>query len=88
MLYSRPSHIETSPVGDRVVLYDTVSRKAVVLNPTGAFLWAQLSTRSSVDELAQKLQERFAGVEAARLRADVEACLQSLIAQQLLHQEA
>ncbi len=88
MRYSRPSHVETSPVGDRVVLYDSVSRKALVLNPTGALLWATLSTPSSADELAQTLKNRYANVELAQLRADVEACLQSLLAQQFLHQEA
>lgn len=87
MRYLQSPHVETSPVGDRVVLYDNVSRKAIVLNPTGALLWAQLSTRSSADELAQSLQKRFADVDAAQLRADVDACLRSLLEQQLLHEE-
>ncbi len=88
MYYIQSSHVETSPVGDRVVLYDNVSRKAVVLNPTGAWLWVQLSTRSSPDELTDKLQTRFASVPREQLQADVEACLRDLSHQNLLHEEA
>lgn len=88
MYYSQNSTVEASPVGDRVVLYDNASRKAVVLNPTGAWLWGQLSTRCSTDELVQKLQVRFPDVDAAQISADVETCLRDLTQQQLLLEEA
>ena len=88
MRYSQSPAVETSPVGDRVVLYDNASRKAIVLNPTGAWLWQQLSTPSSAAELTQKLQARFSNVDAAQVQADVEACLKSLVEQELLHEEA
>lgn len=88
MRYIRNPNVETSPVGDRVVLYDTQTRKAVVLNPTGAFLWTQLSTRKSADELAEQLQTRFAQVAREQLQTDVEACLHSLCEQKLLLEES
>ena len=88
MLYSQSSSVETSSVGDRVVLYDNLSRKAVVLNPTGALLWKQLKTPHSTDQLAQSLQIQFPQVEAAQLQADVENCLRELLQQQLLLQES
>ena len=88
MHYSQSPTGETSPVGDRIVFYDNASRKAVVLNPTGAWLCQQLSTRLSVDELVQKLRARFASVDATQIRADVEKCLCDPTQQQLLREEA
>jgi hypothetical protein len=88
MRYSRGSSIDASPVGDRVVLYDRNSRKAVVLNPTGAWLWQALSTPQTADELSQQLHARFPSTQAAQVKADVEICLRDLTKQQLLHEEA
>jgi sensor domain CHASE-containing protein len=86
--FRRSDSVETSPVGDRVVLYDGRSRKAIVLNPTGAWLWQQLSHTHTVDELSQQLQTRFPATDAAQIRADVENCLQDLVRQELLQTEA
>lgn len=86
--FCRSRAIETSPVGDRVVLYATVSRKAIVLNPTGAWLWQALSTPQTSAELAQQLQSRFPSVAPAQIQEDVEACLRQLSEQELLQQEA
>ena len=85
--FQRSSSIETSPVGDRVVLYDTVSRKAIVLNPTGAWLWNSLSTPRSADELSQQLQARFPTVEERRIQEDVAACLRQLTEQEVVQQQ-
>ncbi len=86
--YRRSDSVETSPVGDRVVLYEGGSRKAVVLNPTGAWLWQQLSSPRTADELSQQLQARFPATDAAQVRADVESCLHDLVRQELLQTEA
>ena len=40
--YSRSSDASASTVGDRVVLYHRTSRAALVLNPTGSWMWQQL----------------------------------------------
>lgn len=88
VIYHRNIAIETSPVGDRVVLYHSVSRKAIVLNPTGAWLWQALSTPQSMQQLAQQLQARFPSVAAAQIQQDVENCLRQLAEQELLQLEA
>ncbi|HEX8236176.1 MAG TPA: PqqD family protein [Abditibacteriaceae bacterium] len=75
-------------MGDRVVLYEGRSRKAVVLNPTGAWLWQQLNGSQTVDELSERLQARFPATDAAQIRADVESCLHDLVRQELLQTEA
>ncbi len=70
------------------MLYATDSRKAVVLNPTGAFLWQALSTPQTGEELALKLQARFPSVAPGQIQEDVEACLRQLSEQDVLQQEA
>ena len=69
------------------MLYDTRSRKAIVLNPTGAWLWNSLSTPQSVSELSQQLQSRFPAVEAAQIQKDVEECLRQLTEQKAVQQQ-
>ena len=86
--FSRSASIETSPVGDRVVLYDTRSRKAIVLNPTGTWLWKTLSTPQSSEELSRQLQARFPSVASEQIQQDVETCLQQLMEQELLLKDA
>lgn len=88
MRYSQSTSIETSTIGDRVVLYDCVSRKAVVLNPTGTLLWHEMKTPRDAAQLAQFLQARFPQIEAAQLQNDVETCLHDLMQQQLLRSDA
>lgn len=70
------------------MLYEGRSRKAVVLNPTGAWLWQQLNGSQTVDELSERLQARFPATDAAQIRADVESCLHDLVRQELLQTEA
>lgn len=84
MRYRQNTSVETTSVGDRVVLYETITRKAIVLNPTGAWLWQQLHAPRRANELAQLLQLRYASVPLAILQADVEACLRDLNEQKLL----
>ena len=71
-----------------MVLYDNRVGKAVVLNATGAWLWGQLDTHFTAEELAGRLQERFPKVDAAKVRNDVDACLRSLLDQDLLSEES
>lgn len=43
------------PTGNQIA----VSNRILKLNPTAAFLWQQLETPKSVNELAEKLGEQF-----------------------------
>ena len=42
--YGRSADVDTSTVGDRVVLYHRVTGSALVLNPTATWLWQLLTT--------------------------------------------
>ena len=57
--YRRSERVDISRVGTRAVLYHRDSRKALVLNPSGSWLWDQLASPRSRDQLAAALQEKY-----------------------------
>ena len=50
--YARSQDVDSSSVGDRVVLYHRGSRTALVLNPTGSWLWQGLVASATALDLA------------------------------------
>jgi len=76
--HQRSASVDESQVGDRVVLYDRVSRKALVLNPTGTLLWHLLATPLTLQELTVKLQSTFSSLTAQQAMDDASAFLQTL----------
>jgi hypothetical protein len=70
-VYTRSAHAVASSVGDRVVLYHRTSKTAIVLNPTGSWLWEQLSQPRTPGQLAEKLLERFPTVQPDEAAGDV-----------------
>jgi hypothetical protein len=57
--YMRSPRVDVSRVGERAVLYHRDSRTALVLNPSGSWLWDQLATARSRDQLAAALRGRY-----------------------------
>jgi hypothetical protein len=57
--YTRNARIDVSRVGQRAVLYHRDSREALVLNPTGSWLWDQLASGRTADQLASALQQQY-----------------------------
>jgi hypothetical protein len=70
-LYARSADAVASSVGDRVVLYHRVSKSAIVLNPTGSWLWERLSQPRTVAQLTADLQARFPAVSQEDAERDV-----------------
>jgi hypothetical protein len=70
--------VDASRVGDRLVLYHRATRKALVLNPTGSWLWEQLAAGRTTDQLADALVERWPALGHDRARADAAAFLDEL----------
>lgn len=68
----------TSTVGDRVVLYHRRSNAAVVLNPTGSWMWQQLATPRAAADLVGMLQQRFPALSPEDAARDVHAFLTEL----------
>ena len=78
-LYSRSSDASASTIGDRVVLYHRASRAALVLNPTGSWMWQQLTIPTTADALANDLRGRFRSLSYDDARRDVETFLADLV---------
>jgi hypothetical protein len=70
--------VETSPVGDRVVLYNRSSRAALVLNPTGSYLWDRLAKPASSDDLTTALRDRYPTLAPEDALRDVASFLNEL----------
>ncbi len=82
--YRWSSLVDPSTVGDRVVLYHRQSKKALVLNPTGARLWSRLDTPRTESELAESLATHFPSLSVEQARTDTAAFVASLVVEGLL----
>ena len=60
------------------MLYHRTSRAALVLNPTGSWMWQQLANARTADALANDLRGRFPKLSDDDARRDVEAFLAEL----------
>lgn len=88
MHYTRSGQVDASPVGDRIVLYHRNSGKALVLNPTGSFLWECLETPQTLPDLTQRLRARFPSVAEVQAMEDVRRYLQALTEQELIEPDS
>jgi hypothetical protein len=75
--YARSPRVDVSRVGERSVLYHRENREALVLNASGSWLWDQLSTPRSGEELAAALQSRYK-LSPEQAAQDVERFLDDL----------
>lgn len=85
--YRRSPQAEESSVGDRSVLYHRISRKAIVLNPTGATIWQLLASPQTVTALAVHLSAQFPNVTEEQAQLDVAAFLHDLSTHDLIVRE-
>ena len=70
--------VDSSNVGDRVVLYHRGTKQALVLNPSGSFLWGLLSEGCTARALEGALLARHPDLDASRAAADAAAFLEEL----------
>lgn len=78
-LYTRSTDATASAVGERVVLYHRVTRTAIVLNPTGAWMWQRLMDPRTATDLAREMRERHPSLAADQAERDVAAFLADLV---------
>ena len=76
--FARSEDVETSPAGDRVVLYHRRSKNAVVLNPTGSWVWEQLQDPASLAALVAEMSRRYPGVAVDQVERDLTVLLDDL----------
>lgn len=77
--YTRSPQASASTVGDRVVLYHGGTRAALVLNPTGSWIWQQLARPRTAGALASDLRVRFPELSESDAARDVDAFLAELL---------
>lgn len=79
--HCRSTQVETSHVGDRVILFDRGSLKSLVLNPSGARVWDMLCEPQTNEELAAQLVSHFSGLPMEQATNDLTTYLDALVDQ-------
>lgn len=76
--YRRAPDVDGSVVGERAVLYHRQSGTAVVLNPTGSWLWELLTTLPTPPALAEQLRVKCPALTEEQAMRDVSTFLEEL----------
>jgi hypothetical protein len=76
--YLRAPDVDGSVVGERAVLYHRPSGTAVVLNPTGSWLWQLLTTATTPQALAEQLRVKCPALTREQAVRDVSTFLEAL----------
>ena len=87
MRYRKEAAVDVDQIGDDLILMHLVSRRMIILNPTGTILWDALDTFPTRDELVGLLREALPDQPAAELEAGLTAVLDGLTEAGLLHAE-
>jgi hypothetical protein len=86
--FKQSGDVQSSVVGDRVVLLHRRTQKSIVLNPTGASLWNALATPTTAADLAGRLLAAHEELTPDRAASDVAAYLEQLSEQELVAVDA
>ena len=70
--------LEMAPLQDGAVLYNLKTSKFIMLNRPAAFLWTELSTPKTEDELTGGLCVNFSGISAPAAKLGVSEVLENL----------
>jgi hypothetical protein len=76
--YLRSPDVDGSAVGERAVLYHRQSGKAVVLNPTGSWLWELLTAFPTPQGLAEQLRVKCPALTGEQAVRDVSTFFEEL----------
>ncbi|MFD2239258.1 PqqD family protein [Aureimonas populi] len=72
------SDVAVSAMGDEIAILDLRTSEYFTLNGTGAFLWSELSSPKTLDDLLDRVVETFDIHEEAG-RADLQAYMTGLL---------
>ena len=86
--FSRSPEVESSAVGDRVVLYHRRTRSALVLNPMATWLWELLGVPRTADDLVAQIRGEFPAVTGQRAGTDLAVLLDDLVRHGVVAREA
>jgi hypothetical protein len=77
-VFTATEGLETAPLADGAVLYDSKSGNFLMLNRTAAHVWTALTTSKTAEELVQSLCAMFPDVAVSTVQQDVNDCLEHL----------
>ena len=75
---SRNPSVDFAPMKHEGVLFQSKTNRFCLLNATATFLWSQLDQPRSINELTDKLCQRFDAVERSDALRDVENVVEEL----------
>jgi PqqD family protein of HPr-rel-A system len=84
-LFVATAGLETAPLADGAVLYNSKTGKFVMLNRSADRLWSELSQAKTEDELVRGLCRTYPGIENHTARDAVSQTLESLQRLDLVH---
>jgi coenzyme PQQ synthesis protein D (PqqD) len=79
MKYLRKSAIEHAPMKEETILYDPSAVRFCALNGTAAFVWEQLQTPRSLDELVDDVTRAYRVDDVAAPKQDLGQLLSELV---------
>jgi Coenzyme PQQ synthesis protein D (PqqD) len=79
MRVQRNPSVEMAPMKSETVLYNPDNNKFCVLNVTAAFLWEELESPKTSEELLAALLGNFSDIEEATASADVGRVLEEFL---------
>ena len=83
-IFLRSAEVQSTRVGERVVLFHRGTGKSIVLNPAAAMLWGTLGEPATVGELAERLCRHYPGLSPDRAAEDAARCIEQLAAESLV----
>ena len=82
--FQRSSRVSESRVGEKVILYHKSDKKAVVLNPTGAWVWEVITSPHTLDALSELLRGHYPELTQERAKQDLSTYLAELEGQKVI----
>ena len=77
-LFQRNAAVETAPLQQDAILFHPRINRFCILNRTSSFIWSNLQTPISPEQLAHELCATFEGVTIASALEDVRKALEKL----------
>lgn len=71
--------VEMAPLRDDAILFNPKSNRFCVLNRTSSFIWNQLKSPASPEQIAEALCVNFTGVAPGEALRDVEQALSQFL---------
>jgi hypothetical protein len=83
MRYSQRNNLTVQSVDDEALILDIDGNQIHQLNATASFIWDVCANFVSIDQITERVVERYA-VEPTKAKADVEEVIKQLLAIGLL----